>query len=120
MDWFSLWPVLVAMLGAGLAAGVLAGLLGVGGGIVMVPVLEYALQFAGVPAGWRMHVAVATSLATIIPTAVSSSRAHHGRGAVDWSLARAWSPGMLAGALAGSLSVLPPGHLSSTLRSAWL
>jgi len=103
MDWFSLWPVLVAMLGAGLAAGVLAGLLGVGGGIVMVPVLEYALQFAGVPAEWRMHVAVATSLATIIPTAVSSSRAHHGRGAVDWSVARAWSPGMLAGALAGSL-----------------
>jgi uncharacterized membrane protein YfcA len=103
MDWISLWPVLAAMLAAGLAAGVIAGLLGVGGGIVVVPVLEYALAFAGVDPEWRMHVAVATSMATIVPTSLSSSRAHHSRGAVDWSLARAWAPGMLAGAFAGSL-----------------
>lgn len=107
MDWIAvsteLWPVLAAMLGAGLVAGVVAGLLGVGGGIVVVPVLEYALGFAGVPAEWRMHVAVATSMATIVPTSISSSRAHHARGAVDWALARRWAPGMLIGALAGSL-----------------
>ncbi|MFO1428034.1 MAG: TSUP family transporter [Steroidobacteraceae bacterium] len=96
-------PVLLATLATGLVAGVIAGLLGVGGGIVIVPVLEYALGFAGVPTAWRMHVAVATSLATIIPTSISSTRAHHARGAVDWSLARAWAPGMLAGTLAGSL-----------------
>jgi uncharacterized membrane protein YfcA len=99
----ALLPVVLAMLVTGLAAGLVAGLLGVGGGIVVVPVLEYALGFAGVAPEWRMHVAVATSLATIIPTALSSTRAHHARGAVDWSLARAWAPGILVGALAGSL-----------------
>ncbi len=103
MDWISLVPVVAAMLAAGLAAGVIAGLLGVGGGIVVVPVLEYALAFAGVAPEWRMHVAVATSMATIIPTSVSSSLAHHARGAVDWNLARSWAPGMLAGAFAGAL-----------------
>jgi uncharacterized membrane protein YfcA len=66
-------------------------------------VLEFALQFAGVPAEQRMHVAVATSLATIIPTSISSARAHHARGAVDLSIARSWGPAMLVGALAGSL-----------------
>jgi uncharacterized membrane protein YfcA len=50
-----------------------------------------------------MHVAVATSMATIIPTSISSSRAHHARGAVDWTVARTWAPGMLAGAFAGAL-----------------
>ncbi|MCU0758222.1 MAG: sulfite exporter TauE/SafE family protein [Steroidobacteraceae bacterium] len=103
MDFPTLWPVALAMLGTALFSGVVAGLLGVGGGIIIVPALEYALQFAGVPAQWRMHVAVATSLATIIPTSVASARAHHARGAVDLPLARAWGPGMLLGALAGSL-----------------
>ena len=103
MEWIALWPVFAAMVAAGLAAGVIAGLLGVGGGIVVVPVLEYALAFAGVAPEWRMHVAVATSMATIIPTSVSSARAHHARGAVDWSVARAWAPGMLAGSFAGAL-----------------
>jgi uncharacterized membrane protein YfcA len=91
------------MLGTGLIAGVIAGLLGIGGGIVIVPVLEYMLRFADVPIEWRLHVAVATSLATIIPTAISSSRAHHRRGAVDWRLAKLWSAPMLLGAFGGSL-----------------
>lgn len=99
----SAWMLVSTLLGTGLVAGVIAGLLGVGGGIVIVPVLEVALQFAGVPPEWRMNVAVATSLATIIPTSISSARAHHARGAVDLSLARAWAPGMLAGALLGSV-----------------
>ncbi len=103
MDLTTLWPLALAMLATALFSGVVAGLLGVGGGIVIVPVLEYALQFAGIPAEWRMHVAVATSLATIIPTSISSSRAHHGRGAIDWPLVKSWGPGMLLGALAGSL-----------------
>lgn len=97
-----LLPILLALVAAGLTAGVIAGLLGVGGGIVLVPVLDLALPHAGVPAAWSMHVAVATSLASIVPTAISSSRAHHSRGAVDWSLARAWAPGMALGALVGS------------------
>jgi len=97
-----LLPILLALIAAGLSAGVIAGLLGVGGGIVLVPVLDLALPHAGVPVAWSMHVAVATSLASIVPTAISSSRAHHARGAVDWSLARAWAPGMALGALVGS------------------
>lgn len=87
----------------GLVSGLIAGLLGVGGGIVLVPVLEFALRFVGFPKEWCMHVAVATSLAAIIPTAISSSRAHHLRGGIDWGIVRAWAPGMVIGGLAGSL-----------------
>jgi uncharacterized membrane protein YfcA len=95
--------LIAAMIGTGLIGGVIAGLLGVGGGIVIVPVLEYMLRFADVPLEWRLHVAVATSLATIIPTSISSTRAHHRRGAVDLSLAKAWCVPMFIGALGGSL-----------------
>lgn len=98
-----LLPLLAILAASGLIAGFVAGLLGVGGGIVTVPVLEYSLRFAGIPEEHRLHVAVATSLAAIIPTAISSSRSHHARGAVDWPLARRWGPIMVAAALAGSL-----------------
>lgn len=93
----------LVMFGTGLIGGVLAGLLGVGGGIVIVPVLELMLRYTDVPPEWRMHVAVATSLATIIPTAISSSRAHHARGAVDWQVVRAWAGPIFLGSLAGSI-----------------
>lgn len=98
-----LLPLLGILAASGLLAGFVAGLLGVGGGIVTVPVLEYSLRFAGVPEDYRMHVAVATSLAAIIPTAMSSARAHHSRGAVDWDLAKRWAVPMVLGAFAGSL-----------------
>ena len=88
---------------SGLFAGFVAGLLGVGGGIVTVPVLEFALRFAGVPEEYRMHVAVATSLAAIIPTSISSARTHHQKGALDVSLARRWALPMVIGAGIGSL-----------------
>ena len=95
---------LIAMLAlSGVVAGFVAGLLGVGGGIVTVPVLEYSLRFAGVPEEYRMHVAVATSLAAIIPTSMSSARSHHERGAADWRLAKSWGVTMVLGAMAGSL-----------------
>jgi uncharacterized membrane protein YfcA len=68
----ALWLLALALAASGLLAGFIAGLLGVGGGIVLVPVLDYALRHAGFPPEWCMHVAVATSLATIIPTAISS------------------------------------------------
>lgn len=92
----------LAMLATGVAAGVLAGLLGVGGGIVIVPVMEWALELTGVPVEFRMHIAVATSLAVIIPTSISSARAHHRRGAVDIALARRWVPFIFLGALFGT------------------
>lgn len=102
-DWAELLPLLGVLATTGLVAGFAAGLLGVGGGIVTVPVLEYSLRFAQVPEEYRMHVAVATSLAAIIPTSISSTRAHHARGAVDWDLARRWALPMLLSAFAGSL-----------------
>ena len=93
--------LIVAMLLTGAVGGALAGLLGVGGGIVIVPMLEAALSFVGVDASIRMHVAVATSLATIIPTSISSARAHYLRQSIDFELIRYWSPLIVVGAVAG-------------------
>lgn len=97
------WLILgVMMLLTGCVAGVLAGLFGIGGGIVIVPVLEAALGFAGVDPAIRMHVAVGTSLATIIPTSISSARAHHERKSVDVEIVRRWAIFVLLGALLGA------------------
>jgi uncharacterized membrane protein YfcA len=98
-----LLALILALAVSGVIAGFVAGLLGVGGGIVTVPVLEYALRFADVPADYRMHVAVATSLAAIIPTSISSARTHHAHGAVDRELARSWGAPIVIGAILGSL-----------------
>jgi len=98
--------VMLALLGllalSGLFAGVLAGLLGVGGGIVIVPVLYHVFSFLELDPAVRMHLAVGTSLATIIPTSLRSLRAHQGRQSFDGGLFRAWAPGLLVGAIAGA------------------
>lgn len=86
----------------GLVSGVVAGMLGVGGGIVVVPVLYHVLATLGVDESVRMHVAVGTSLATIIPTSYSSVTAHNRKGAVDWAVLRRWAVPMFAGVLIGS------------------
>ena len=91
-----------AMLATGAIAGVLAGLFGIGGGIVIVPVLETALGMVGVDPAIRMHVAVGTSLATIIPTSISSSRAHYRRDAVDVDIVKKWAVFVLIGSLGGA------------------
>jgi uncharacterized membrane protein YfcA len=97
------WIVLgVAMLATGAMAGVLAGLFGIGGGIVIVPVLETALGFLGVDPAIRMHVAVGTSLATIIPTSMSSALAHYKRNSVDVEIVKRWAIFVLVGALLGA------------------
>ncbi|HET9864973.1 MAG TPA: sulfite exporter TauE/SafE family protein [Steroidobacteraceae bacterium] len=98
-----LLPLIGILAASGVFAGFVAGMLGVGGGIVTVPVLEFSLRFAGVPEEYRMHVAVATSLAAIIPTSISSARTHHARGALDTGLARRWSVAVAFGAAAGSV-----------------
>ncbi|NOZ66726.1 MAG: sulfite exporter TauE/SafE family protein [Alphaproteobacteria bacterium] len=95
-------PLILLMLATGLVGGLMAGLMGIGGGIVIVPVLEFALGFIGVDPSIRMHVAVATSLATIIPTSISSARAHHRRGAVDFALVKIWGPAIFLSAAFGS------------------
>jgi len=92
-----------AALATGLVGGTISGLLGVGGGIVIVPVLEAALGSLGVDATVRMPIAVATSLATIVPTSISSFRAHHRRDAVDLDVARLWAPAIAVGAVVGSV-----------------
>jgi uncharacterized protein len=94
-------PLVLGIMATGGVAGILSGLLGVGGGIVIVPVLFWVFGFLGLPAGLGMQVAVASSLVTVAVTAYSSARAHHRRGAVDMGILRLWAPFMALGALAG-------------------
>lgn len=97
--------MLVAALAfAGLFAGLLAGLLGVGGGIVIVPVLYHLFTFLDLDPAVRMHLAVGTSLVTIIPTSLRSLRAHRARAAFDPGIFRTWAPGLMAGAVAGAVT----------------
>ncbi len=98
-----LLPLVLTMLATGVVAGLIAGLLGVGGGIVIVPVLDTALALRGVDPAIRMHIAVGTSLATIIFTSISSARAHHARGAVDMGLVKLWGPFIFVGSMMGSV-----------------
>ncbi len=98
-------PTLIALIATGMVAGLLAGLLGVGGGIVIVPILYFLFQGFGVSADSAMVIATATSLATIVPTSISSMRAHHKKGNVDFSLLKLWGPFILCGVLVGSYAV---------------
>ncbi len=93
---------LLALIATGTFAGILAGLLGVGGGIVIVPVLFFLFQSFGVSPESAMLVATATSLATIVPTSISSIRSHKQKGNVDVSLLKRWSAFILLGVLLGS------------------
>ena len=103
-------PALIAeLLALGVVAGFLAGLLGVGGGMMMVPVLTLVFTQRGVEGGVAVKMAIATSMATIMFTSLSSLRAHHGLGNVKWPIARAMAPGIVAGSLAagaGAFAVL--------------
>lgn len=94
-------PLVLGIMATGAIAGILSGLLGVGGGIVIVPVLFWVFDGLGFPPGLGMQVAVATSLVTVAFTAFSSARAHHARGSVDISIFKLWTPFMAVGALAG-------------------
>lgn len=102
-EFFSQYGALILSLAAaGLFAGLAAGLFGIGGGVVIVPTLFFLLDTMGYHET-AMHVAVATSLATIILTSVRSVMAHHRRGAVDWPIIRGWAPWIVTGAVAGML-----------------
>lgn len=92
----------LALVATGIFAGILAGLLGVGGGIVIVPVLFFLFQSFGVSPESAMLVATATSLATIVPTSISSIRSHHHKGNVDFELLKRWALFIFIGVLAGS------------------
>ncbi|MDH5205676.1 MAG: sulfite exporter TauE/SafE family protein [Hylemonella sp.] len=102
----------LALMGA--CAGYLAGLLGIGGGMIMVPFMTIILESKGFAAEHVVKMAVATSLATICFTSLSSVRAHHRRGAVLWPVALLLAPGILVGAAIGSqIAVAMPTRILS-------
>lgn len=98
--WLIIIPILLCV---GALAGTLAGLLGVGGGIVIVPILYWLtdINLLNVASDVAIHFAIATSLLTIIPTSISSARAHHRKGSIDFPMFRAWAFFIFTGALLG-------------------
>ena len=110
-----LTPLLIAELAClGLVTGFLAGLLGIGGGMLMVPFLTYFLGMQQVEPELAIKMAIATSMATIMFTSISSVRAHHRRGAVRWDLVWRLAPGIVLGGMLASLGAF------ALLRGAWL
>jgi len=110
----------------GAAAGWLAGLLGIGGGLIIVAALAWLLPTRGIPIDATMHVALATALATIVFTALSSTRAHRRRGSVRWPLVAWLAPGLLIGGSLGAVAATwLPSHVLAVmvalycLLSAW-
>ncbi|MDO8419081.1 MAG: sulfite exporter TauE/SafE family protein [Rubrivivax sp.] len=103
------WTLIAELLALGATAGFLAGLLGIGGGMMLVPVLTLLLSQRGVESGHAVKMAIATSMATILFTSLSSVRAHHRLGAVRWDLVATLAPGIVLGGLtagAGAFAVL--------------
>ncbi|GAB4090044.1 sulfite exporter TauE/SafE family protein [Hydrogenophaga soli] len=108
-------PMLVLELVAlGLCTGFLAGLLGIGGGMLMVPFITFILGSRGVGADLAVKMAIATSMATIVFTSISSVRAHHKRGAVRWDIVKGLAPGIVLGAMLASMGVF------AVLKGSWL
>lgn len=89
-------------LALGALAGTLAGLFGIGGGLVIVPVLIFSFGLQGVNADVAAHLAVGTSLATIVFTSISSVRSHHSRRGVRWDIFRPMTVGIVIGAMLGA------------------
>jgi uncharacterized protein len=99
---------------SGILAGLLAGLVGIGGGVVVVPVVYYGLLAAGTAADHAAHIAVGTSLAAILPAAVVSSIGHWRAGNTDIGFMREWGPGIVAGVVAAQLAAP---HLRGSLMT---
>ena len=89
-------------LAAGAISGLLAGLFGIGGGMIIVPILIYIFKAQGVPEAALTHVGIGTSLTTIIVTSIISLRAHDSKGAVNWSVWKLMAPGLVIGSLIGA------------------
>ena len=111
----SIWLLLLLL---GCMTGYLAGLLGVGGGMVLVPFLTLLFSHLGLGlavsgASYAVHMAVATSLTTILFTSISSVRAHHKRGAVRWDLVTIMAIPAIIGTILGA-------QLSAHIKPAWL
>ncbi|WP_372525919.1 sulfite exporter TauE/SafE family protein [Piscinibacter sp.] len=96
------WQLIVELLLLGCCTGFLAGLLGIGGGMLLVPFMTLLLTLKGFPNDYIVKMAVATSLATICFTSISSVRAHHQRGAVRWGVVKLLAPGIVVGSMLGA------------------
>ncbi len=109
-------PLLIVELATlGLATGFLAGLLGIGGGMLIGPFMTIILSTLGLPADLAVKMAIATSMATIMFTSISSVRAHHKRGAVRWDIVKGLAPGIVLGgamASAGVFALLKGSYLA--------
>ncbi len=111
----TLEPLLIAeLITLGIGTGFLAGLLGIGGGMIMVPFITLIMSARGAPPDLAIKMAIATSMATIIFTSISSVRAHHQRGAVRWNIVKGLAPGIVMGSLIASLGVF------ALLKGSWL
>jgi len=89
----------------GAIVGVLAGLLGVGGGVILVPILDITLAMEKIDMSVAHHMALATSMGSIIFTSISSARSHNKRGVIRWDIVKTMTPGLLAGTFLGSFVV---------------
>src|SRR6202050_4534780 len=103
LDTSELTELALLLVAVGILSGFRAGVFGIGGGAILVPVFYECFRLAGVPLEVRMPLCVGTSLAVIIPTSISSYRAHHARGAIDKGILQAWWLPILIGVLAGSV-----------------
>lgn len=95
--WWLSYPLL------GIFGGFVAGLFGVGGGLTIVPFLFMLFSAQGFPPEHVMHLALGSSMATIMFTSLASMRAHHAHGAVNWGIVKAMAPGLVLGTFGGSL-----------------
>jgi uncharacterized membrane protein YfcA len=105
------WPIYLLL---GAIVGFFAGLLGIGGGLIMVPVLTFIFGTQHFPPDRILHIALGTTMAAIIFTSVSSLRIHHAHGAVNWQIVKYITPGIIIGTLGGAtlVSALPSRVLS--------
>ncbi len=97
MEW---WIIYLLM---GLFVGFFAGLLGIGGGLILVTLMVYLFTLQGFPADRLLHLALGTSITSIVFTSISSLRAHHKHGAVRWDILRTAVPGLVIGTLLGTV-----------------
>jgi len=105
---------IAALLVLGAATGFAAGLLGIGGGMIMVPFLTLLFTWQKMPADLIIHAAIATSMASILFTSVSSVTAHQKKGAIRWNIVGQFAPGLVIGGL------LAGGAVFAVLKTGWL
>lgn len=98
----------------GAFGGFAAGLLGIGGGMILVPFMIMLFPMVNMPEAYMVHTAIATSMATILFTSLSSMRAHHRKGAIRWNIVAVLTPGIVIGGL------LSGGAAFSFIQPAWL